>query len=392
MTGQLKEEALALAPRLQEIFRALHRRPELGNQERHTAGLIRSVLAELDIEYTPLLETGSAALIRGGRPGRTIAFRADMDALPITEETGLPYASQVPGVMHACGHDFHTAALLGAAFLLQRRRASLAGNVKLLFQPDEEGDGGAARMIQAGCMENPRVDGALCCHVESGVPTGTVSVRSGPICAASNPFSVTLRGRGSHGAKPHLGSDVIAAGAQLVTALQTISSRRTDPTEPVVVTVGSFHSGAAGNVLPEEAVLAGILRTMSGGARERVKEDLRAITAGIAAAMGVEAEVRLTESYPCCANAPAVTELVRRAAAEILGPENVLEMGEPSLGADDFGYFANLVPSCYYYIGVGSADGSCAFPNHNPRFAADPAALPLAAAVAAQAAVDFLKG
>lgn len=158
-----------------------------------------------------------------------------------------------------------------------------------------------------------------------------------------------------------------------------------------MVTVGSFHSGAAGNVLPEEAVLAGILRTMSGGARERVKEDLRAITAGIAAAMGVEAAVRITESYPCCANDPAVTELVRRAAAEILGPENVLEMGEPSLGADDFGYFANLVPSCYYYIGVGSADGGCAFPNHNPRFAADPAALPLAAAVAAQAAVDFLK-
>ena len=385
------EEARSIAPALTELFYDIHRCPELGRQERRTAALIRRRLEELGVEYVPLADTGTAAVIRGAKPGRTIGFRADIDALPITEETGLPYASQTPGVMHACGHDFHTAALLGAAELLQKRRGELAGNVKLFFQPDEEGDGGAERMIAAGCMENPAVDAMLCCHVESGIPAGTLSVRSGPICAASNPFTVTLRGRGTHGAKPHLGSDVIAAGAQLVTALQTISSRRTDPTEPVVVTVGSFHSGAAGNVLPEEAVLAGILRTMSGGARERVKEDLRAITAGIAAAMGVEAEVRITESYPCCANDPAVTELVRRAAAEILGPENVLEMGEPSLGADDFGYFANLVPSCYYYIGVGSADGSCAFPNHNPRFAADPAALPLAAAVAAQAAADFLK-
>ena len=387
----IRQSALSLAPDLREIFFTLHQYPELGNQERQTAALVRRRLEELGIEHVPAAGTGTAALIRGGRPGKTVGFRADMDALPITEETGLPYASRRPGVMHACGHDFHTAALLGAAQLLQERRESLAGHVKLFFQPDEEGDGGAERMIAAGCMENPAVDAMLCCHVESGIPAGTLSVRSGPICAASNPFTVTLRGRGTHGAKPHLGSDVIAAGAQLVTALQTISSRRTDPTEPVVVTVGSFHSGAAGNVLPEEAVLAGILRTMSGGARERGKEDLRAITAGIAAAMGVEAEVRITESYPCCANDPAVTDLVRRAAAEILGPENVLEMGEPSLGADDFGYFANLVPSCYYYIGVGSADGSCAFPNHNPRFAADPAALPLAAAVAAQAAADFLK-
>ena len=387
----IKREALALAPAMEEIFYALHRCPELGRREIHTGNLICRRLEALGIPYTPLADTGIMAVLRGANEGKTIGFRADIDALPITEDTVLPYASRTPGVMHACGHDFHTAALLGAAQLLQERRETLAGHVKLFFQPDEEGDGGAERMIAAGCMENPAVDAMLCCHVESGIPAGTLSVRSGPICAASNPFTVTLRGRGTHGAKPHLGSDVIAAGAQLVTALQTISSRRTDPTEPVVVTVGSFHSGAAGNVLPEEAVLAGILRTMSGGARERVKEDLRAITAGIAAAMGVEAEVRITESYPCCANDPAVTELVRRAAAEILGPENVLEMGEPSLGADYFGYFANLVPSCYYYIGVGCADGGCAFPNHNPRFAADPAALPQAAAVAAQAAVDFLK-
>lgn len=386
----IRQSALSLSPAFRELFFTLHRHPERGNQEHQTADLVRRRLEELGIPYIPMAGTGTAALIRGSRPGKTVGFRADMDALPITEETGLPYASQTPGVMHACGHDFHTAALLGAAQLLAERQADLAGNVKLFFQPDEECDGGAARMIEEGCMEDPAVDAMLCCHVESGIPTGTLSVRPGPICAASNPFTVTLRGRGTHGAKPHLGSDVIAAGAQLVTALQTIASRRTDPTEPVVVTVGSFHSGTAGNVLPEEAVLSGILRTMGGGARERVKADFRAIVSGIAAAMGVEADIRIVESYPCCDNDPALTDLVRRAAAEILGPENVLELGEPSLGADDFGYFANLVPGCYYYIGVGNEAKGFTAPNHNPRFAADPEALPLAAAVAAQAALDFL--
>jgi len=390
MTEQIKREALALAPALLRTFQTLHQAPELGNQEHQTAALIRRQLDGWGIPYTAAAGTGTVALIRGERPGRTIGFRADMDALPITEETALPYASKRPGVMHACGHDFHTAALLGAAALLAERRAEMRGSVKLFFQPDEEGDGGAARMIAAGCMESPQVDAVLCCHVESGIPTGTVSVRPGPICAASNPFSVKLRGRGSHGAKPHLGTDVIVAGAQIITALQTISSRRTSPAEPVVVTVGSFHSGAAGNVLPEEAVFTGILRTMGGPARERVKADFRAIVSGVAAGMGVEAEIDIFESYPGCRNDPAMTELLRRAAGKVLGAENVRELGEPSLGTDDFGYFSDMVPGCYYYIGVGSESKGFTFPNHNPHFAVDPDALPLAVAVHVQSALDFL--
>ncbi len=390
MQENLKAEALALAPAWQELFYALHRCPELGRGEKQTAELIRRRLREMSIPFTAAADTGTVAVIRGGRPGRTIGFRADIDALPIEEETGLPYASRTPGVMHACGHDFHTAALLGAAELLQSRRHEMPGTVKLFFQPDEEDLGGAAPMIESGCMEDPAVDAVLCAHVESGIPTGTVSVKSGPICAASNPFAVTLRGTGTHGAKPHLGTDVIVAGAQIITALQTVSSRRTAPTEPVVVTVGSFHSGTAGNVLPEEARFTGILRTMGGEARERVKADLRAIVSGIAAAMGVEAAVEIFESYPGCRNAPEMTELLRRAAGKILGPENVLELPEPSLGTDDFGYFSDLVPGCYFYIGVGSEAKGFTYPNHNPHFAADPEALPLAAAVEAQAAFDYL--
>lgn len=392
MTEQIKEEARALSPVLNDLFRTIHQNPELGKREHATAALIRSRLEELGIEAVPVADTGTLGVLRGGRPGPTVGIRADIDALPITEETGLPYASRNPGVMHACGHDFHTAALLGAAQLLAARREELAGNVKFFFQPDEEGDGGAARMIAGGCMEQPHVDAAFCCHVESGIPTGTVSVRSGPICAASNPFSVTLRGRGSHGAKPHLGTDVIVAGAQIITALQTIASRRTSPTEPVVVTVGAFHSGTAGNVLAEEATFTGILRTMGGEARERVKGDFRAIVSGVAAAMGVEAEIRIFESYPGCRNDKAMTDLLRRAAGKVLGPEKVLELAEPSLGTDDFGYFSDAVPGCYYYVGVGSEEKGFTYPNHNPHFAVDPEALPLAAAIHAQVALDFLSG
>lgn len=392
MDDQLLKEAQAIEPELKELFAAIHREPELGNREEKTAALIRRRLTMLGWEVVPMVGTGTLGLLRGGRPGHTVGIRADIDALPITEETDLPYASRVPGVMHACGHDFHTAALLGAAELLARRRERLAGNVKLFFQPDEEGDGGARRMIAAGCMESPHVDGVFCCHVESGIPTGTVSVRSGPICAASNPFSVTLRGRGSHGAKPHLGTDVIVAGAQIVSALQTIASRRTSPTEPVVVSVGTFHSGTAGNVLAETAELTGILRTMGGEARERVKEDFRSIVSGIASAMGVEAEIRIFESYPGCRNDKAMTDLLRRAAGEILGTEQVWELQEPSMGTDDFGYFSDAAPGCYYYIGVGNEEKGFTSPNHNPHFAADPAALPLAAAVHVRTVLDFLGG
>lgn len=391
MTANLKAEAQTLAPAWQNIFRTLHQHPELGRAEHGTAALIRRRLTELNIPHTPIADTGTVAVIEGAHPGRTLAFRADIDALPIQEATGLPYASRTPGVMHACGHDLHTAALLGAAELLWARRDRLHGTVKLFFQPDEEGDGGASRMIAEGCMENPRVDAMLCCHVDSAIPTGTLSTRPGPACAASNPFTVTLHGRGSHGAKPHLGADVIAAGAQIITALQTISSRRVSPTDPVVVTVGAFHAGEAGNVLPEEARFSGMIRTMSAAARERVKSDFHTIVTNTAAAMGVTAEIRMIDGYPCCSNDPAMTALLQNAAARILGPENILPQPDPTLGTDDFGYFSALVPGCYYYIGVGSAAKNCTYPNHNPHFAADPDALPLAAAVEAQAALDYLK-
>ena len=390
--GELLGEARAMAPALEEIFFALHRWPELGGREERTAELIRRRLQALGLAVCPVAGTGTAALLQGGRPGRTAAFRADIDALPIQEETGRAYASEVPGVMHACGHDFHTAALLGAAELLARRRETLAGAVKFFFQPDEEGDGGAKQMVEAGGMADPPVGAGFACHVDSAIPTGTVALSPGPVCAASDPFTIVLRGRGTHGAKPHLGRDVIAAGSLLVMALQTVVSRRTMPGEPVVVTVGSFHGGTAGNVLPEEARLTGILRTPGGDARQRTREMVRQIAAGAADAMGVAAEVELVPSYPACANDPAMTALVRRAAVELLGEDRVLPVEGMSMGADDFGYFLEQAPGCYYRVGVGNGAQGWTAPNHSPRFVADPGALPIAAALHAQVALDFLEG
>lgn len=390
MAHTFLDEARVLTPWLEDIFHRLHQNPELGRQEHATAALIMSELDKLGIEASPIADTGVLGIIRGGKPGKTVCFRADMDALPIQEETGLPYASRIPGVMHACGHDFHVTTLLGAAALLAKQREELQGNIKLFFQPDEEGDGGAERMVGEGCMENPHADAVFFGHTSSAHPAGTVSVISGPSHAASNPFEVIFRGKGTHAASPHAGNDVIVAASHAVIALQTISSRRFDPTDPVVVTVGAFHAGLAGNVIPEEAKLTGIIRTLSPRSRQKAKETFTSIVNGIASAMEVEAEIRIKDGYGSNYNDPAMTALVRTAAAKVIGPENVIEQQAPSLGTDDFCYFTEKAPGSYFHFGVSNEQKGFTCPGHNPRFAVDPDALPAAAAVYAQIASDYL--
>jgi len=390
MTNTFLTDAQNLAPWLEDIFHRLHQNPELGGQEFKTSALIIEELEKLGIEAVPMADTGVMGIIRGSQPGKTVCFRADIDALPIQEKTDLPYASQVPDVMHACGHDFHSTILLGAAKILASRRNELRGNVKLFFQPDEEGDGGAERMIQAGCMKNPDADAVFFSHVSAGSPAGTISVISGPSHAASNPFEVTFRGIGTHGASPHSGNDVILAASHAVVALQSISSRRFAPTEPVIVSVGSFHAGSAGNVLPEEAKITGMMRTLTPQSRQKAKDAFTSIISGIASAMGVEAEIMIKDGYTSNYNDPAMTSLVRSAAAKVIGRENVLEQELPSLGTDDFAYFSEAVPGCYYHIGVQNEKKGYTYPVHNPHFAADPDALPFGAAIYAQIVSDFL--
>ena len=390
MNNALLQEAKLLTPYLQGIFFQLHRNPELSDQEYKTQALILSELEKLGIEAEKIADTGVMGIIRGGKPGKTVAFRADMDALPVTEETDLAYRSQNPGVMHACGHDAHVTVLLGAAKTLARRKDSLRGNVKLFFQPAEEGNGGAERMIAAGCMENPHVDAVFFGHSSAADPVGSISMRPESASAASNPFTVIFKGKGTHGAYPDKGTDAIVAACQTVIALQTICSRRTSPTDSVVVTVGSFHAGTTGNVIPETVTISGTMRTLTPETRARAKEDFRQIVSGTAAAMGVAVEIDIVDGYAATINDEAMTQLVHDAAEKLLGKENVRAAKKPSLGAEDFGYFCQEAPGCYYNLGVGNAQKGYTYPIHNPRFVVDPDALHYGAAMYVQIAEDFL--
>ena len=391
MENLLMREAENLNPWLQEVFFRLHRNPELGTQEFKTQALILEELEKMGVEATPIADTGVLGLIRGAKPGKTIAFRADMDALPLQEDTGLAYASQVPGVMHACGHDVHVAVLLGAAKMLAARRDTMQGNVKLFFQPAEEGVGGAERMIRAGCMEEPKVDAVFFGHSSAAHPVGSVSVKAGPVSAASNPFTVTFQGKGAHGAAPHRGTDVILATSQAIVALQSISSRRTDPVDSAVISVGAFHAGTAGNILPETAQIRGIIRTLTPETRERTVASFRQIVGGIATAMGVEAKIEVQEGYAATANDTEMARRVRDAAAALFGADSVYDQEAPSLGTEDVGYFFREAPGCYYHIGVGNPEKGYIYAVHSPHFVADLQALPGGAALYVRLAEAFLQ-
>ena len=386
----LLKEARAAADEAVALRRAIHRHPELGNQEFQTSALIERTLLAQGWEVSRPMGTAVVALLRGSQPGRTVAFRADMDALPIEEASGVPFKSEVPGAMHACGHDLHVAGLLGAARVLSRHREALRGNVKLLFQPDEEGNGGAQRMIAAGCLEAPRVDAVFGAHVDPDLPAGCFGIKYGKAYAASNMFTITIHGAGCHGASPDEGIDAVAIGAQVVGALQQIVSRRVAPTDSAVVTVGAFHAGTAGNVIADTAVLKGIIRTLGPETREKVCRLFRETVDGVCAAMGARAEIEIVESYPGVVNWPAESDLARGVAEELLGADRVRVLDAPTMGTEDFGCFIREIPGCFYMIGVRNPELGAVHPLHSPRFIADEAALPVLIAVHAGIALKYL--
>ena len=389
MENTYLQQAKAIAPWLEEIFKHLHQNPELSSREYETQRFILARLEELGIEAKPCADTGVVAVIRGGKPGKTVAFRADMDALPIEEATDLPYKSQNPGVMHACGHDSHVTILLGLAKIMAEKKDELRGNIKLFFQPAEEQSGGARRMIAEGCLEDPKVDGVFFSHCTPTLDFGRINVRAGSVSAASNGFTVTFTGKGCHGAYPQRGVDPIVAACQVVTALQTISSRRTAAADPVIVTVGSIHAGTVGNIIPNTVEISGTMRTMNPSTRKQVLEDFRQIVTGISTAMGVQTDIFIKDGYAATVNNDDMVDLARRAGVKVLGGENVGTTGEVTMGAEDFSYFCEQVPGCYYRFGVGTPGGEN-ITVHNPRFQADLRALPYGAAMYAQIAEDFL--
>jgi amidohydrolase len=388
----LLEEAGRIRESIVELRRAIHRHPEGGFAEFQTAALVEKTLASCGIPARRVAKTGVAGVLAGTGPGRVVALRADMDALELDEGTGAPYASGVPGLMHACGHDAHTAMLLGAARLLSGRRDFLPGSVVFLFQPAEETTGGALPMIREGVLEDPRVDAVFGLHVGIDLPCGEVSVSEGTVHAASDMFDVTVTGRGCHGAHPHEGVDAVAAAGAILGALQSVVSRNVDPLEPAVVTVGTIRGGSARNVLAETVEMSGIIRTLSPGVRTAVRERVRAIVEGTAAAFGGRAEIRFTEGYPCLVNDPGMARLVKATATGLLGAGKVRPATRPSMGVEDFAYFSGERPGAFFTLGAGNPAKGIIHPAHSPRFDIDEDALPVGAAMMAGVALNFLSG
>jgi len=387
----------AVLPRAIELRHRLHQVPEPGYEEFKTAEIIRAELDRLGIRYVAGVPDAPTATVAwmGSAVGPCVALRADMDALPIEERADVPYRSRHAGWMHACGHDGHMAALAGAAEVLKASEARLRVCVKLIFQPAEEGGGGAARLISAGVLDGrvgPAVSAIFALHGWPGLPAGTVATKAGAILAATDNFAVTIAGRGSHGGYPHLGRDPIVAMCHAVLSLQEIISREMDPTEPAVITVGRIEGGTAVNVVPHSAAFSGTVRTLSAGTRAMIRSAMERRCAGIAAAHDCRAELRWLDGYPPTVNDPVLAEYVARVARQVLGDKAFVPAGRPSMGGEDFAYYLERVPGCFVLVGTGPADGRTAPGLHSDCYDFADAAMPVAMAMFVELAARYEAG
>lgn len=387
------DEARSIESEVLGIRRTIHSNPELAFHENGTAKLVCETLEGAGIQVkTHVGGTGVVGLIKGNRQGRVVALRADMDALPLMENSGVGFQSRTEGVMHACGHDAHVAMLLGAAMILANHRATLHGTVKFLFQPAEEAaerGGGAKPMIEAGVLHNPKVDYVFGLHIFSNYPSGTFALRGGAAMAASGTFKIRIVGRGGHGSSPHLAVDPVFVAAQVITALQSIRSRMIDPVEPFVISVCSVHSGTANNIIPDEAVLEGTVRTVDENTRRKVRTLVPRVAKSTCRAFGATCEVELEEAYPATINDHSVTKSVSRILKSI--PQTKVVEVPPLLTAEDFSFFLREVPGTYYFLGTRNAELGCVYPNHSSRFKIDEGVLKFGAASLALLASEFTK-
>lgn len=391
LLARMKELAHAQHGELVNIRRHLHENPELGFEEVATAQYIADYLAGLGLEVTRhVAKTGVVALLRGAQPGKTVAIRADMDALPIQELNEVPYKSKHPGKMHACGHDAHVAAAIGAARILWELRDQINGNVKFIFQPAEEAPGGAEPMIAAGVLENPTVNAIIGGHVWGSLESGIIEVMSGPTMASSDIIRLKIIGKGGHAAQPHTTIDPIVIASEIVGALQKLVSRQTDPFESVVISICSFHAGDVFNVIPHSAYLEGAVRTLNNELRQELPQKIEKIIRGITEPYGATYELDYYLGYPVTVNDPGVTETVRRAAISVLGDDKVRVAARASMGGEDYAYFLNKVPGTYIRIGTRNPEKGICQEMHHPRFDIDEAVLELTPVVYAQAAFDLL--
>ncbi len=391
---QLKTEIDERVPDLVAMRRDLHEHPETAFEEVRTSGIVAQRLRALGLEVqTGVAKTGVVGLLQGGaaEPGaKTLAIRADMDALPIHELTEMDYHSQVDGKMHACGHDGHTSIALTVADILSKRRSELKGNIKFIFQPAEEAIGGAEPMVKQGALQG--VDNIIGLHVSSDHPTGRVGVRAGGVFASADKLKLVVHGKGGHGGMPHTAVDPVVISAYIITALQTLVSRESSPFSPAVVTIGMINAGTASNIIPELVEMNGTIRAFTSEQREYLVRRVQELAHGVAVGMGGSCDVEVFDGCPPCVNDPAMTERVYQAAAATVG-EQTVDTSEAILttGADDMSYFLNAVPGCYFIVGARNQAKGAMYPHHHPRFNIDEDALPVAVEVLTRTALDYLK-
>jgi amidohydrolase len=386
LEGLQQEVEESFGEKIVALRRDIHREPELGFDTQRTAEKVLAALDGLPLDMeTGVAKNGIVATLEGEGDGPTVALRADMDALPILEDTGLPFASETEGTMHACGHDGHTSMLVGAAHALSGMRDRLGGTVKFIFQPAEEGGGGGKVMVDEGVADG--VSSIFALHLWPGLPFGKVATKAGPIMAAADAFEMEVKASGGHGAMPHLASDAIAIAAHIVTALQTIVSREVDPVEPAVLTVGEIGAGTAFNIIPDKARIGGTVRTLNADLRERIPGRMEDLARGIARGMGGDVDLDYTFSYPVTVNDEAAADLALGIAEDLFGGQSVLELPNPSMGAEDFSYFLETLPGAFIWLGVGEEVSGL----HTPKFAFDEEILPRGSALLAAISISALQ-
>ncbi len=395
--GRVSQAAEALRARLVEQRRDFHMHPELSNREERTARVVAERLKAFGFDEvkTGVGRHGVVALLKGAKPGPVVAVRADMDALPINETMDVPYKSQNPGVKHACGHDVHTTVGLGTAEVLSKMRDEINGTVKFIFQPAEEGpppgeEGGAPLMIKEGALENPRPRAIFGLHTEPNLQAGQIGYHSGPAMASSDTFNIVVRGKGAHGAQPHRGVDAVVVAAECVLALQNIRSRRIDPLEPLVITVGTISGGQRFNVIASEVKMTGTMRTLNNDVRERSLALMRETLQNVTAAYGATYELNLEGSNPVTYNEPSLVEETLPTMRRVVGEANALAI-KPFMPAEDFSQYQKIIPGFYYFLGVGNRAKGITAGWHTPEFDVDEESLVVGVKVMSNVVLDYLE-
>lgn len=389
---EIRTRVLELEPELIALRRDLHRHPELGYEEYRTSDIVYKYLEACGLEVERICKTGVAALLRGGRPGKTLLLRADMDALPVEEETTVDYRSEEAGKMHACGHDAHTAMLLVAAKILAERQEEISGNIKFLFQPNEEGT--AARdTIREGILENPKVDAAFAMHIWSQLESGKIGISDGAVMAALEEFKVTVYGKGGHTGAPYAAIDPVIAGCGIVQAVQQIQTREMDPREPTVIMVGRFAAGTASNVIPDKAVLEGTMRFLYAdeeSGKKRLKEKFEKIVQGVCQASSTEYQIEYSgDDSPAVINDALLAENLRKTAARVVEAKDVVRYSY--IAGEDFAEFTRKVPGVFYFLGSGNVEKDTCYPHHHPKFNVDEEVMKTGVEMHVRSALDYLR-